>query len=153
MDTYGFTFIVLCLFWCILWKNITSTRSPWFYSYWCEEPTHWKRPCFWERLRAEGEGSNRGWDGWTTSLTQWTWVSENSRRWWRTGRPGMCSLWGRRESDMSEQQQHCWWGRVECMEFQKRSGAVHPNFSLLTLNSVYHLTHLLKFIYFEIFSH
>ena len=26
----------------------------------------------WERLRAEGEGGNRGWDGWMASLTQWT---------------------------------------------------------------------------------
>ena len=32
-----------------------------------------KTPC-WERLRAEGEGGNRGWDSWIASLTQWTWV-------------------------------------------------------------------------------
>ena len=31
---------------------------------WCEEPTHWKRPWYWERLRAGEEGDNRGWDGW-----------------------------------------------------------------------------------------
>ena len=29
---------------------------------WCEEPTHWKRPWCWERLRAGGEGGVRGWD-------------------------------------------------------------------------------------------
>ena len=40
---------------------------------WCKEPTHWKRPWCWERLRA-AEGGNRGWDGWMASLTQWTWV-------------------------------------------------------------------------------
>ena len=27
---------------------------------WCEELTHWKRPWCWERLRAEGEGEDRG---------------------------------------------------------------------------------------------
>ena len=43
----------------------------------------------WERLRAEGEGSYRGWDGWKASPTQWTWVWANSRRWWRTGKPGV----------------------------------------------------------------
>ena len=32
---------------------------------------------------------NRGWDGWMASLTQWTWVWASSRRWWRTGKPGM----------------------------------------------------------------
>ena len=32
---------------------------------WCEERTHWKRPCWWERLRAGGEVSDRGWEaGW-----------------------------------------------------------------------------------------
>ena len=32
------------------------------------EPTHWKRPWCWERLRAGGEGGNRGWDGWHHQL-------------------------------------------------------------------------------------
>ena len=49
-----------------------------------------QRPWCWERLRA-GEGDDRGWDSWTASLTQWTWVWVNSRSWWWTGRPGM--LW------------------------------------------------------------
>ena len=31
---------------------------------WCEEPTHWKRLWCWERLRAEREGDDRGWNGW-----------------------------------------------------------------------------------------
>ena len=31
---------------------------------WCKELTHWKRPWCWERLKAGGEGDNRGWDGW-----------------------------------------------------------------------------------------
>ena len=53
--------------------------------------THWKRPWFWERLRAGGEGDDRGWDGWMASPTQWTWVWVDSQSWWWTGRPGM--LW------------------------------------------------------------
>ena len=27
----------------------------------------------WERLKAGGEGDDRGWDGWMVSPTQWTW--------------------------------------------------------------------------------
>ena len=38
---------------------------------WCKEPTHWKRPWCWERLKAGGEGDDRGWDGWMVSLTRW----------------------------------------------------------------------------------
>ena len=42
-----------------------------------------------ERLRARGEEGNRGWDGWMASSTQRTWVWANSKRWWRTGKPGV----------------------------------------------------------------
>ena len=45
-----------------------------YFGHWCEELTHLKRPWCWERLKAGGEGENRGWDGWMASLTQWTWV-------------------------------------------------------------------------------
>ena len=37
----------------------------------------------------EGEGDDRGWDGWMTSPAQWTWVWASFGRWWRTGKPGM----------------------------------------------------------------
>ena len=43
----------------------------------------------WERLRAGGEGDDRGWDGWMASLTRLTWVWAGSRSWWWTGKPGM----------------------------------------------------------------
>ena len=49
---------------------------------WCEELTPWKRPWCWERLRAGGEGDDRGWDGWMASLTRWTWVWVDSGSWW-----------------------------------------------------------------------
>ena len=51
--------------WCLSW--ISSTLATW-----CEELTHWKRPWCWERLKAEGEGEDRGWDSWMASPTQWT---------------------------------------------------------------------------------
>ena len=70
--------------------------------------THWKRPRFWERLKAGGEGDDRGWDGWMASSTQWTWVWADSRRWWRTGKPGMLQSTGSqrvRHDLVTEQQQ------------------------------------------------
>ena len=60
-----------------------------YYATWCKELTDLKRPWCWERLKAGGEGDNRGWDGWIVSLTQWTWVWASSGRWWRTGKPGV----------------------------------------------------------------
>ena len=51
--------------------------------------THLKGPWCWERLRAGGEGNDRGWDGWMASLTWWTWVWVSSRSWWRIAKAGM----------------------------------------------------------------
>ena len=39
---------------------------------WPPDVTYWERPWSWERLRARGEGDDRGRDGWIASLTQWT---------------------------------------------------------------------------------
>ena len=61
---------------------------------WCKEPAHWKRPWCWERLRARGEGAGRGWGGYIAPPTQWTWIWTNSRRQWRTGRPGVLQSMG-----------------------------------------------------------
>ena len=47
-----------------------------------------------ERLKAGGEGDDRGWDGWMASPTQWTWVWASSRNWWWTGRPGVLQSMG-----------------------------------------------------------
>ena len=44
-----------------------------------------------ERLKAVGEGTDRGWEGWMASPTQWTWVWVNSGSWWWTEWPGV--LW------------------------------------------------------------
>ena len=61
---------------------------------WCEELTHWKRPWCQDRLKAGGEGGNRGWNGWMASPTQWIWVWSSSRSWWWTGKPGMLQSMG-----------------------------------------------------------
>ena len=73
--------------WCWNWNSNTLAT-------WCNELTHLKRPWCWERLRAGGEGDNRGWDGWMASLTQWTWVWVGSGSWCWSGRPGMLQLMG-----------------------------------------------------------
>ena len=61
---------------------------------WCEEPTHWKRPWCWERVRARGKGGDRGWDGWMASPTRWTWVWVDPGSWWWTGSPGVLRFMG-----------------------------------------------------------
>ena len=51
-------------------------------------------PWCWERLKAGGEGDDRGWDGWMASPAQWRQVWVNSRSWWWTGRPGVLQSMG-----------------------------------------------------------
>ena len=46
------------------------------------------------KMKAGGEGGNRGWDGWMASLTQLTWVWVNSGSWWWAGRPGVLQSMG-----------------------------------------------------------
>ena len=53
-----------------------------------------ERPWCWVRLKAGGEGDDRGWDGWMASPTQWTWIWVNSGSWWWTGRPGVLQSMG-----------------------------------------------------------
>ena len=53
-----------------------------------------QRPWCWERLKAGGEGDNRGWDVWMATPTQRAWVWVNSRSWWWTGRPGVLQSMG-----------------------------------------------------------
>ena len=53
-----------------------------------------KRPWCWERLKAWGEGDDRGWDGRMASPTQWTWIWVNSGSSWWTGRPGILKSMG-----------------------------------------------------------
>ena len=60
----------------IHWKDWCWSWSASILATWCEEPTHWKRPWCWERLRAGGEVGGRRWDGWMASLTQWRCLSK-----------------------------------------------------------------------------
>ena len=81
--------------WCWSWNSNTLAT-------WCEELMHWKKPWCWERLKAGGEGDDRGWDGWIASSTQWTWAWVNSGNWWWTGKPGVLQSLG------SQRVEHDW---------------------------------------------
>ena len=67
-----------------------------------------QRPWCWERLKAGGEGNNRGRDGWMASLPLWTWLWANSGGWWWTGKPGMLQSMG------SQRVGHNWVTELNC---------------------------------------
>ena len=72
---------------------------------------HLKRPWCWERLKAGGEGDDRGWDGWVASPTPWTWVWVSSLSWWWTERPGVLQSMG------SQRVGHNWVTELNCTDF------------------------------------
>ena len=82
--------------WCWSWDSNTLAT-------WCKELSDLKRPWCWERLRAGGEGDNRGWGGWwhhRLSGHGFGWTPGVGDGQW-----GLvcCSSWGHKESDMTEQ--------------------------------------------------
>ena len=73
--------------WCWGWNSNTLAT-------WCEELAHLRRHWCWGRLRAGGEGDDRGWYGWMASPTQWTWIWVDYGSWWWIGRPGVLQFMG-----------------------------------------------------------
>ena len=55
-----------------------------------------------ERLRAGGEGDDRGWDGWMASLTQGHEFEQAPGVGDGQGSLVCCDSWGHKESDMTE---------------------------------------------------
>ena len=85
--------------WVFIERTDVEAETPIF---WPPDLTHLKRPWCWERLRAGGEGDDRGWDGWMASPTQWTWVWVDSGNSWWTGMPGVLRFMG------SQRVRHVW---------------------------------------------
>ena len=80
--------------WIFIGRSDAEAETPNTLATWCEELTHWKRLWCWARLKAGGEGDDRGWDGWMSSQTQRTWVWASSGSWWPTGKPGLLQSMG-----------------------------------------------------------
>ena len=79
--------------WDFFGRNDTKAETP---ILWPPHEESWligKDWC-WEGLAVGGEGDDRGWDGWMTSRTWWTWVWVTSRSWWWTGSPGVLRFMG-----------------------------------------------------------
>ena len=95
-----------------------------------EELTHLKRPWCWERLKAGGEGDDRGWEGWMASPTLWTWVWASSGCWWWTGKPGLLLSMG------SQRVGHDWATELNWMKEK-----VYSAFAFLWLYDCLNLTY------------
>ena len=91
--------------WLTVPRGSWDVRGPELSCSWCKgrravvRPGPWKGKAlfgkwYWERLKAGGEGDDRGWDGWMVSPTQRTRLWASSGRWGRTGKPGVLQSMG-----------------------------------------------------------
>ena len=87
--------------WIFIGRTDAVAEAPNTLATWCEEPTHWKRTQYWERLGVEERG-HRVWDGWKALPTQWTWVWVNYGSWCGQGGLACCNSWRPKESDTTE---------------------------------------------------
>ena len=98
--------------WTFIGRTDAEAEDPNTLVTWCQEPTHWKRPWCWERLKAGGEGDNWVRDDWMASWTGWTWIWASSRRCWRTRKPGVLQSMGsqrvRRDWATEQQREQHW---------------------------------------------
>ena len=91
-----------------------------YFGYLMQRTDSLEKTLSWERLKAGGEGDDRGWDGWMASLTQWTWVWTDSGNWWWTWEPGML------QSMASQRVRHDWAAELNRTEDWKRKpGFLH----------------------------
>ena len=87
--------------WVVIGRVDVEAETPIF---WPPDVTSWliwKDPDAGKDWGQEEKGIT-GWEGWMASLTQWIWVSVDSRSWWWTGRPGVLQFMG------SQRVRHDW---------------------------------------------
>ena len=107
----------------IHWKALCWSWNSDTLATWCEELSYLRKPWCWERLKAVGEGDDRGWDDWMASPTWWICVWEGSRSWWWTGRPGVLQSMG------SRRVRHDWVTELNWIELNLQSWfqfVLHP---------------------------
>ena len=127
------------------WPAYRFIRRPKYcsFSFFGEELTPWKRPWSWERLKAGGDGDDRGWDGWMASLTQWTWIWANSGNWWWAGKPGELHSIG------SQRDGHNWATELNWQKGSHEPTAYLKNYIIKTLVFNYVLYFSQYFIWFK----
>ena len=94
-----------------------------YFGHWCEELTHLKRPWCWKRLKAEGEGDDRGWHHRLNGCeSEWTPVVGDGQ-----GGLACCGSWGRKELDTIE-----WLNWTELKIEKKPSSVYSPYIKVQT---------------------
>ena len=104
--------------WVFFGRTDAEAETPILWSPYMKNWLTGKDPDAVEDWRQGGERRDRGWDGWTASLTRWTWVWASSGKWWRPGKPGVLKSTGSQsvgQDRVTEQRGHLRW---KCQQAQ-----------------------------------
>ena len=114
--------------WIFIRRTDAEAETPILLATWNEELTHWKRLWCWERLKAGGEGDNRGWDNEMVGWHHWLdgpkfeqppGVGDGQ------GSLACCSPWVCKELDTTE-----WLNWTECYPQSNLSSKLSQNVSI-----------------------
>ena len=61
----------------------------WYFGHLMHRANSLERTLMLGKIEGRKRRSDRGWDCWMASFTQWTRVWAHAERWWRTGKPGV----------------------------------------------------------------
>ena len=83
--------------WIFIGRTDAEAETPNTLATWCEELTYLKKPWCWERLKAGGEGNDRGLDSWMASPTDMSlskfWEMVKDREAWHATFHGVTKSW------------------------------------------------------------
>ena len=80
--------------WVFIGRTDAEGKVPIHFGHLMRRTDSLEKPLMWERLKAGGEGDDRGWDGWMASPAWWIWAWVSSRSWWWTVKPGVLQSTG-----------------------------------------------------------
>ena len=121
--------------WIFIGRTDAEVETPILWPFVAKNWLVWKDRDAGKRLKAGGEGDNRGWDGWMASPTRWAWVWVSSKSWLWTGRPGMLLSMG------SQRVGHDWVTEMNWTE-QGSAYTIHIIPKILFKSNCLHVCHL-----------
>ena len=90
------------------WMNVLKLKVQYF-GHLIQRTDSLKKTLMLARLKAGGEGDDRGWDGWMASLNSMTWVWASSWNWWWTGKPGVLQSMESQRVGHDSEWTELWW--------------------------------------------
>ena len=90
-------------------EGLMLKLKPQYFGHLMQRTDSFEKTLILEMIEGGGKGDSREWDGWTASLTQWTWVWVRPRSWWWTGKPGVLQSMGSQRVGHGWATELNWW--------------------------------------------